>query len=110
MKKSRNAAKVVDTSAEQRYAANVSFDQFRCRMIAPQACARELGLSEFTIHRWIRDGKISAVKLSARCTRIDGNSLADYMAANRFVPGEKEAQPDQLKRQKNTAIELAGQA
>lgn len=81
MKNSRNAAKVCDTFAQQRHAANVSFDQYRGRMIAPQACAKELGLSEFTIHRWIRDGKISAVKLSARCTRIDGNSLADYMAA-----------------------------
>jgi excisionase family DNA binding protein len=110
MKKNRNSAKVVETFAEQRHAANVSFDQYRGRMIAPQACARELGLSEFTIHRWIRDGKIGAVKLSARCTRIEGDSLADYMTANRFVPGIKEAQPDQLKRSRRTSIELAGQA
>ena len=85
------------------------FDLFRDRMIAPQACARELGVSEFTIHRWIREGKIKAVKLSARCTRIEGNSLADYMAANRFVPGAKEEQPEQL-RAKPKNSEFAGQA
>lgn len=91
------------------------FDQFRGRMIAPQACARELGVSEFTIHRWIRDGKILAVKLSARCTRIDGDSVADHMVASTFVPGRKEEQPEHLRRDshnggKHSATEIAGQA
>ena len=35
-----------------------------------------------TIHRWIKAGKIRAVKLSAKCTRIDGDSLADFLSAN----------------------------
>jgi len=91
------------------------FDQFRGRMIAPQACASELGVSEFTIHRWIREGKIKAVKLSARCTRIDGSSVADYMMASTFVPGRKEEQPEHLRRDshrggKHSATEIAGQA
>jgi predicted site-specific integrase-resolvase len=78
-------------------------------MIAPQTLAEALDNSEFTIHRWIREGKIKAVKLSSRCTRIDGDSLAEFLSARIFHPGSKEAQPDQLKRKKNTAIELAGQ-
>lgn len=81
-------------------------------MIAPKVGAIELGISEFTAHRWIRDGKIKAVKLSSRCTRIDGDSLADFLSSRVFTPGAKEKQPEQLKRSsaKNTAIEFAGQA
>lgn len=57
----------------------MGFDRFRNRMIPPQKCAAELSVSEFTIHRWIREKKIRAVKLSSRCTRIIGDSLADYL-------------------------------
>ena len=67
----------------------MSYEQFRGRMIPPQTCAKALDNSEFTIHRWIRDGKIKAVKLSARCTRIDGDSLADYLSACVITPRPK---------------------
>lgn len=107
-------SKVADSFAEQTLAANVTFDQFRGRMIAPQACAKALDNSEFTIHRWIRMGKIRAVKLSSRCTRIDGDSLANFLCAHTFTHGTTEPQPDTLKtateKRKHTAIELAGQA
>ena len=59
----------------------MGFEQFRNRMIPPQKCAEELSVSEFTIHRWIRYEKIKAVKLSSRCTRIIGDSLAEYLEA-----------------------------
>lgn len=104
--------KVVDSFSAERRAANVNFEQFRGRMIAPQTCAEALENSEFTIHRWIRDGKIKAVKLSSRCTRIDGDSLADFLSSRVFTPGTKGEQPEPLKRSsaKKTAIEFAGQA
>lgn len=91
------------------------YEQFRGRMIAPQSCAKALENSEFTIHRWIREGKIKAIKISSRCTRIDGDSLADFLIARAFTPGAKEAQPEPLKkatakRAKPCAIEIAGQA
>ena len=93
----------------------MGYEQFRGRMIAPQACAEALDNSEFTIHRWIREGKIKAVKLSSRCTRIDGDSLADFLCSRVFTPGHKEDQPESLKRSaaklsKHSSIELAGQA
>jgi hypothetical protein len=93
----------------------MGYEQFRGRMIAPQTCAEALDNSEFTIHRWIREGKIKAVKLSSRCTRIDGDSLADFLCSRVFTPGAKEAQPEPLKRSTakrttHTAVELAGQA
>lgn len=106
---------VADSFSAERRVANVNFEQFRGRMIAPQTCAKALENSEFTVHRWIREGKIRAVKLSSRCTRIDGDSLADFLAARAFTPGAKENQPEPLKkatakRTKHAAIELAGQA
>lgn len=93
----------------------MGYEQFRGRMISPQSCADALDNSEFTIHRWIRDGKIKAVKLSSRCTRIDGDSLADFLTARAFTPGTKDDQPEALKRSaakrtKHAAIELARQA
>lgn len=93
----------------------MAYDQFRGRFIAPQTCAEELEVSEFTVHRWIRKGDIAAVKPSSRCTRIDGDSLADFLTARAFTPGTKEDQPEPLKkatakRTKHTALELAGQA
>lgn len=103
---------VVDSFAAERRAANINFEQFRGRMIAPQTCAKALENSEFTVHRWIREGKIKAVKLSSRCTRIDGDSLADFLSSRTFTPGAKEAQPEPLKRfrAKDTTTELAGLA
>lgn len=88
------------------------FNQFRGRLIAPQSCAEALDNSEFTIHRWIREGKIKAVKLSSRCTRIDGDSLADFLESRTVKAGEKQEQPVSLKRTKRkaTIIDLAGQA
>lgn len=93
----------------------MGYEQFRGRLIAPQSCAEALENSEFTIHRWIREGKIKAVKLSSRCTRIDGDSLADFLCASTFTPSNKEAQPEPLKKATAksatlTGIELAGQA
>lgn len=87
------------------------FNQFRGRLIAPQTGAEELELSEATIHRWIRNGSIKAVKPSSRCTRIDGDSLADFLESRMVKAGEKQEQPESLKRQKRTAtiVELVGQ-
>lgn len=90
----------------------MAYDQFRGRLIAPQTGADELEISEATIHRWIRNGFIKAVKPSSRCTRIDGDSIADFLESRTIKAGEKQDQPAALKRSKRAAtiIELAGQA
>lgn len=91
-------------------------EQYKGRMISPQKLGSELGVSEFTIHRWIREEKIKAVKLTSRCTRVVGDSVADFLSENAFVPGTKEEQPDNLKKHsrkkggKHSATELSGQA
>lgn len=67
------------------------FEQFRGRMISPKTCAAELENTQGTIHRWIKAGKIRAVKLSEKCTRIDGDSLADFLAANSTIAVKESA-------------------
>lgn len=89
-----NKAQVVPADSSS----SSSFNRFRGRMIAPQTCAVELETSEFTVHRWIKSGKVRAVRLSSRCTRVDGDSLADMLEAGTVVPGEREPQPEHLRR------------
>ncbi len=59
-----------------------NFEHFSGRMIAPKTLAAEAGVSVCTIHRWICAGKIQATKLSSKCVRIDGTSVAEFLAAN----------------------------
>lgn len=61
---------------------DTTIDTFRGRMISPKAAAKATSTSECTVHRWIKAGKVKAVKLSEKCTRIDGDSLADFLQRN----------------------------
>ena len=44
-------------------------------MLTVKAVAKELGVSTKTIHRYIKQGKIKAIKLSERMTRISHEEL-----------------------------------
>lgn len=59
----------------------MAFDQFRGRLFSPEVTADSTSASISQVHRWISDGKIKAVKLGYRMTRIDGDSLADFLAS-----------------------------
>lgn len=59
----------------------MAFDQFRGRMISPETTAKSTEVSISQVHRWISAGKIKAVKLGYRMTRIDGDSLADFLTS-----------------------------
>lgn len=78
----------------------MAYDQFRGRMLAPQECADALSNSPATVQRWIRQGRLKATKLSSRCTRIDGDSIAELLSAGAIVPGAKAEQPEALRRQR----------
>ena len=56
------------------------FEQFRGRMFAPKALAKELSTTPLTLARMEKQGKIHAVKLSSHCKRYIGDSVADYLA------------------------------
>lgn len=96
----------------------MAFDQYRGRLIAPNPGSKELGISVHTLLRWVREGKVTAVKLSSRCTRIVGDSIADFLESRVFDPGKNQEQPEPLKAAaakrrkvaKVSRIDLAGQA
>ena len=62
------------------------YDSLRGRQLAPETCAAALDVSVSQIYRWISDGKIMAVKLWHRCTRIDGDSVAEFLTSRQAVP------------------------
>lgn len=64
----------------------MAFENLRGRQFAPGSCARALDVSISQVHRWIRSGEIAAVKLGVRCTRIDGDSVAEFLARRQEVP------------------------
>ena len=59
----------------------MAFDQFRGRMLSPETTAESTESSISQVHRWISDGKIRAAKLGYRMTRVDGDSLADFLTS-----------------------------
>lgn len=64
----------------------MAFDQFRGRMLSPETTAESTEASVSQVHRWISAGKINAVKLGYRMTRIDGDSLADFLTSHLSAP------------------------
>lgn len=63
----------------------MAFDQFRGRVMSPDSVATDTDSSVSQVHRWISDGKIKAVKLGYRMTRIDGDSLADFLESREIT-------------------------
>lgn len=84
----------------------MAFDNFRGRALSPETVATETDASVSQVHRWISAGKIKAAKLGHRMTRVDGDSLADFLTS-RIDQGRE---PRGKAAKKHTAIELAGQA
>ncbi len=64
----------------------MAYENLRGRQFAPGTCAEALDVSISQVHRWIRSGEIAAVKLGIRCTRIDGDTVADFLARRQSVP------------------------
>jgi|JI6StandDraft_1071083.scaffolds.fasta_scaffold31253_3 hypothetical protein len=83
----------------------MAFDQYRGRAMSPETVATCTDASVSQVHRWISAGKVKAAKLGHRMTRIDGDSLADFLTSRLGqdrLPRGKAAK-------KLTPIELAGQ-
>ncbi len=80
----------------------MSYDSLRGRQLAPETCATALDVSISQVHRWITAGKIKATKLGLRCTRIDGDSVADFLISQQSVPRTPRG-----KAAKESSLELA---
>ena len=61
-------------------------ENLRGRLIAKQSAAIQIESSICYLDRLIRAGKIKAVRLSPRMTRIDGDSLADFLEQQAAIP------------------------
>ena len=61
-------------------------DELRGRLHAKKPLAIQLDFSVCTLDRWIRAGKIKAIRLSPKMTRIDGDSLADFLEQQAAIP------------------------
>jgi len=53
---------------------------------SPATLSEILDISISQIHRWITAGEITAIKVSYRCTRIDGDSVARFLTRRQAVP------------------------
>jgi hypothetical protein len=80
----------------------MAFEQFRGRALSPETIAVDTDTSISTVHRWISAGAITAVKLGYRMTRVDGDSLADFLTSRLSMP-----RPARGKALKQSAIKKA---
>jgi hypothetical protein len=83
----------------------MAFDQFRGRVLSLDTVSTDVDISVSQLHRWISDGYIKVVKLGYRMTRIDGDSLADFLTSRIAAP-----RPPRGKHAKAKSTDLAGQA
>ncbi|MEY4592646.1 MAG: Helix-turn-helix domain [Pseudomonadota bacterium] len=76
----------------------VALDSFKGRMLSPAQAGKETGNSESTVHRWIKSGKVQAVRISSKNTRIIGDTLAAFLESKIYTPPSKPgAVPEPLK-------------
>ena len=50
-------------------------------MLRPKQVAERYGLNVMTIYRWIKTGKLPAVKIGGKCYRIKASDLANFERA-----------------------------
>ena len=54
--------------------------RFQNRLMTGLEVARAFGVSPETIRKWARQGKLRAVRLSARCLRYSSDEIAELLA------------------------------
>lgn len=64
----------------------MAFEKFRGRALSPETVATETDSSVSQVHRWIKSELVQAAKISYRMTRIDGDSLADFLNSRLSAP------------------------
>ena len=83
----------------------MAFDHFRGRALSFKTTSVETDISVSQWHRLASAGKIKVVKLGYRMSRIDGDSLADFLTSCL----DQDRKPRGKAAKKHTPIELAGQ-
>lgn len=80
----------------------MAFDQYRGRLLSLEETSDTTSSSISQVHRWISDEKINAVKLGYRMTRIDGDSLADFLTSR--LNADRPARGKHLKQGATTPV------
>lgn len=64
----------------------MAFDQYRGRVMSPKTVAEATDVCVAQVYGWIKDDSLKVVKLGHRMTRIDGDSLADFLQSRMNIP------------------------
>lgn len=48
--------------------------------LSPSRVAEDLGVDPRTVRRWIAEGRLNAVRFSARCIRIDASEVDRFVS------------------------------
>ena len=83
----------------------MAFDHFRGRALSLKTASTDTEVSVSQLHRMISAGDIKAAKLGYRMTRIDGDSLADFLTSRL----DQDRNPRGKAAKMHSAAELAGQ-
>lgn len=59
----------------------MAYDNLRGRSLPIAKIAEMLSVHTDTVRRWAKAGHVKKINLGPRCSRIDGDSLADYLTA-----------------------------
>lgn len=49
------------------------------KMLTPEEVSEKLKVSVFTVYRWIKAGKLKAIKLTPRVFRIEEKKLKEFL-------------------------------
>lgn len=93
----------------------MAYDELRGRALPINTVADKVCVHKDTIRRWVKENRITAINFGPRCTRIDGDSLADFMTSQTVgkTAGPAQPEPSNAKpggRRKASSRDLAGQA
>lgn len=64
----------------------MAFDQYRGRVMSPKTVAEATDVCVAQVYDWIKEGSLKVVKLGHRMTRINGDSLADFLQSRMDIP------------------------
>ncbi len=54
-------------------------NRFLNELLTPEQISKKLRVSIFTVYRWIKSGKLKAIKLTPRLFRIDEKDLNQFL-------------------------------
>ena len=54
-------------------------NKFLSKLLTPEQVSKKLRISVFTVYRWVKSGKLRAIKFTPRLFRIDEKDLSRFL-------------------------------